>query len=156
HLVTQAQLNSYVSALQQQVSRDLQSTWGLTATLSIAATPPSTSWVLGIFNTADQADALGYHDVTPKGLPLGKVFAQTTKDDGASISVVLSHELLEMLVDPWINVFVNDAQDASKFWIREACDACEDDSDSYKINGILVSDFVLPSYFEPDLHIGGP
>src|SRR5262249_54431983 len=77
HLVTQAQLNAYVSALQQQVSRDLQSTWGLTATLSIAVTPPSTSWVLGIFNNADQADALGYHDVTPKGLPLGKVFAQT-------------------------------------------------------------------------------
>ena len=30
-----------------------------------------------VLDTSDQAGALGYHDVTPQGLPLGKVFAKT-------------------------------------------------------------------------------
>ena len=51
----------------------------------------------------DQAGALGYHEITSQGTPLGKVFAKLDLQSGASWTVTLSHELLEMLADPWIN-----------------------------------------------------
>jgi len=35
-----------------------------------------------------------------------------------------------------------------KFYAYEVCDACEDDSFGYKIDGVLVSDFVYPAWFE--------
>jgi hypothetical protein len=44
------------------------------------------------------------HDTTPDGLPLGKVFAGTDKAFGTQWTVTASHELLEMLGDPAINL----------------------------------------------------
>ena len=41
------------------------------------------------------------------------------------------------------------------FWAYEACDAVEDDSLGYAIDGVQLSDFVLPSYFEV-FNIKGP
>jgi hypothetical protein len=106
---------------------------------------------MAILDNADQAGALGYHDITPDGLPLGKVFAKTTVDEGGAVSVTASHELLEILGDPDINLIaeVDDGTGRpAKFYAYEVCDACEDDQFGYKINGILVSDFVYPAYFE--------
>jgi hypothetical protein len=37
-------------------------------------------------------------------LPLSKVFVKTTLADGELVSVSASHELVEMLVDPAINM----------------------------------------------------
>ena len=51
----------------------------------------------------DQAGALGYHEMSSRGTPLGKVFAGLDMRLGTSWTVTLSHELLEMLADPWIN-----------------------------------------------------
>ena len=48
----------------------------------------------------------GYHDLTTTGLPIGKVFAKTTFDAGDLVSVTLSHEVLETLGDPDINLIV--------------------------------------------------
>jgi hypothetical protein len=64
--------------------------------------------------------------------------------------VTASHELLEMLADPNINltVFVQNANTTGTLYAYEVCDACEDDSLSYEINNIQVSDFVYPAWFE--------
>lgn len=146
-------------ALQIQAGRDFFPLWGMGG-ISIGAVAPSaipaSSWVLAFLDNADQAGALGYHDVTPAGLPLGKAFVKTTLADGGQVSVTGSHELLEMLADPDINLTAefDDASGApSKFYAYEVCDACEDDSLGYPImleNGaqVLVSDFVLPPYFQ--------
>ena len=55
-------------------------------------------WVTS--DDSDQAGALGYHDVTDEGLPLGKVFAGTDRALGLEVSVTFSHELLEILGAP--------------------------------------------------------
>ena len=55
---------------------------------------------------SDQASALGYHDMTSEGLPLGKVFGTTNLKFGTNWTVTASHELLEMLGDPSINLTV--------------------------------------------------
>lgn len=107
---------------------------------------------LVLFDDADQADALGYHDIDPHGLPYGRVFVHTILDAGGSlyqgptsVSVTLSHELLEMVGDPGANRWADNVVDGYGYAI-ELCDAVE--GDSYEIDGVHVSNFVLPSYFD--------
>jgi hypothetical protein len=153
-VVNDADVSAWTDALQIQVNRDFFPVWGVDAKLNFlpkGKNGPAGSWVLAILDNADQANALGYHDITPDGLPLGKVFAKTTLDDGGVVSVTASHELLEMLGDPDINLTAeldDGSGGPSKFYAYEVCDACEDDQFGYKINGVLVSDFVYPAYFE--------
>lgn len=95
----------------------------------------------------DQAGALGYHELTSQGTPLGKVFAKLDLANGCSWTATLSHELLEMLADPWVNwcAVGND----NKIYALEVCDAVEADNVGYMIDGVLVSDFITPAWFEP-------
>lgn len=142
-----------VAALQIQVARDFAPIWGIDAALTFIPAgnvPPPSSWQLVILDNSDQAGALGYHDLTPLGFPLGKVFAGTDKQYGLSWSVTASHELLEMLADPDINLtaFVQSTVHAGRLYAYEVCDACEDDSYGYTIDNVLVSDFVYRSWFE--------
>ena len=108
-----------------------------------------------VLDNSDQAGALGYHDMTPDGLPLGKVFAATDLQFGTQWTVTASHELLEMLGDPAINLtaltmtnFDLNQNVVGRLYAYEVCDACEADPDGYDINGVLVSDFVYPAWFE--------
>jgi hypothetical protein len=153
-VLKQSDAAAIVAALQTQITRDVYPVWGKNAKLTLlpaGQNPPSGSWVLAFLDDADQANALGYHDVTPDGLPLGKIFVKTTLADGAKVSVCASHEQIELLIDPWINLtaeFDDQTGNPVRFYAYEACDACEDDSQGYDINGITVSDFVYPGYFE--------
>ncbi|MDG6997273.1 MAG: hypothetical protein JRN52_15250 [Nitrososphaerota archaeon] len=106
--------------------------------------------MLAIFDDTDQAGALGYHDLTVNGMPLAKVFAESDIKNGLSWTVTASHELLEMLGDPDIDltVFVQSSNTSGVLYTYEVCDACESDSFGYDVNGILVSDFVFPAWFE--------
>jgi len=142
-----------MASFQTQVSRDFASPWGIDARLYLldrSAAPHANAWQLNIFDTAESAGYLGYHETTPKGLPLGKVFAKTTLDYGGLWTVTFSHELLEMLLDPTINLLAID-EGHKRAYAYEACDAVEADELGYPILGVQVSDFVLPSFFEPDI-----
>lgn len=151
--VTEAELARAVPVLQKQIRRDFAPTWGIDAEVALVArgqTPPPGSWWLVILDNSDQAGALGYHDLTSEGLPLGKVFAGTDKQFGYKWTVTASHELLEMLGDPDINltVFSQSTAKAGALVAYEVCDPCEDDAYGYDIDGITVSDFVYPTWFE--------
>jgi hypothetical protein len=142
-----------VAALQKQVTNDFAPVWGAPALLTIVPKsnqPPSGSWWLVLLDDSDQANALGYHDLTTEGLPIGKVFAASDLKAGTSWTVTASHELLEMLADPNVNltVFVEGSNTAGVLYAYEVCDACEDDSLGYQIDNVLMSDFVYPSWFE--------
>jgi hypothetical protein len=139
-------LAAMVAALNIQVSRDVGPAWGLPpVAVSLQSKVPPGSWGLYLLDDADQAGALGYHDLTPDGLPIGKVFVKTTLDDKQIVSVTVSHELAEILIDPAINLAYQGSDGA--FWAAEVCDAVEDQT--YLIDGIAVSDFVYPAWFEP-------
>ncbi len=152
-VLTDADVNPVVAALQQQVTNDFRPIWGTDAVLNFIpqGTPaPAGTWALVVLDDSDQAGALGYHDLTPDGLPLGKVFAASDLKAGTSWSVTASHELLEMLADPTINLtaFVQNENTTGTLYAYEVCDACEDDRFGYQINDVLVSDFVYPAWFE--------
>jgi hypothetical protein len=150
-VVKDSDVGPAVAALQKQISNDFCGTWGIDARVDLLPRSeklPPAAWLLGIFDDADQAGALGYHDLTKAGLPLGKVFAKTTLDEGGLWTVTLSHEMLEMLADPNINLCAFDEENR-RLYAYEVCDAVEADKLGYAIDGVTLSDFVLPGWFEP-------
>lgn len=105
---------------------------------------------LVVFDDADQADALGYHSVDPYGRAFGKAFwsviqgaGGTLKDGALSLSVTLSHEVLEMVGNPYVN-FWADLPDGGQEAV-ELCDRVQ--GDSYRVGGVSVSDFLGPRAF---------
>jgi len=150
--LTDDEVAAAVTALQIQVHEHFEPAWGIDAEVTFYpdGQAPAGCWQLVILNNSDQAGALGYHDLTNEGLPLGKVFAGTDLAYGNSWTVTASHELLEMLGDPDINltVFIENSANGGILYAYENCDACEDDRYSYAINGVQVSDFVFPSWFQ--------
>lgn len=152
-ILTNGEVEAALPALQTQVRRDFAPVWGVDADLTLVPKtqkPRPGSWWLSILDNTDQAGALGYHDLTSEGLPLGKVFAATDKQYGLSWTVTASHELLEMLGDPDVSLsaFVQTGNNTGSFYSYEVCDPCEVDEQGYMINGVKVSDFVYPSWFE--------
>src|SRR5207237_9853832 len=84
---------------------------------------------------------------TPARLPPSKVVVKTIADAGASRTVAASHELVEMLVDPAINL-LSLGPDPKAAYAYESADPVEADSLGFKVNGFLMTNFVYPSYFE--------
>jgi len=111
--------------------------------------PPGAD-ILILFDSSDQAGALGYHRVTPEGLPYGRAFVSPVLNHGGtpltgtmSVSAVVSHEVCEWFVDRFLNLWV-DGPDGE--YPVEICDPVE--NDAYEINGVSVSNFVTKRYFD--------
>ena len=148
--LTDAQVAAAIPALQRQVTLDFKAYWELDSELTFLPKEELLTdgwWQICVTDNPDQAGALGYHELTSGGTPLGKVFAALDIQTGGSWTVTLSHELLEMLADPWINWCAQGSD--GKVYALEVCDAVEADKLGYKIDGVLVSDFITPSWFEP-------
>ncbi len=137
-------LNKLVSALDKQLQRDFVPIWGYPATLYVAKKAKPGEWQVVFLDDADAANALGYHDLTKDGQPVSKVFVKTTIAAGQKVSVTASHELLEMMIDPGAQLWAQ--SNNGWFYAYEMCDAVEDEE--YEIDGVPVSDFLYPSFFE--------
>lgn len=154
-VLTDAQVNAAVPPLQTQVHRDFAAAWGTDADLTFVdqnSSPAPGMWWLLILDDAEQAGYLGYHDITAESLPQGKVFANTDLQNNLQWTGTASHELLEMLADPEINlaafVPIIGQGAPTTLYAYEVCDACEADQYGYNIDGTAVSDFVFPAWFE--------
>lgn len=140
-----------MDALQIQANRDLENGWGFGKDVVCEfmtydkANPKEMTMVM--LDNSDQAGALGYHQVTSANAPLAKNFVGTDLMYGYRPSVTMSHEFLEMLVDPQAGWKIM-SPDMLRDYMIEVCDACEADEFSYPINGVDVSDFVLPPWFD--------
>ena len=157
-IVTDDWVAGFAKAQQIQIDRDFRPLWHLGATVVFVAAGqvvPAGAWQVWLMDHSDQADALGYHDLAA-GLPVAKVFIADDMADGASPSVTISHEILEMLGDPNVNQTVTFSERDGTTWeyAYEVCDACEDDQFGDKIGDYLMTDFVLPTWF--DLTRSGP
>jgi hypothetical protein len=124
--LTDAEVKAVIPAMQVQIDRDFAPIWELDATLtflSASDTVPANVWTMYLLDNSDQSGALGYHDITDNGLPTAKVFAGDDKQYNLSWTVTLSHELLEMLLDPYINttVFVQQTDTTGVLFAYEVC-----------------------------------
>ena len=157
-VVTDAEVQQCLAALEIQANQHFAPIWGTEQValsfLAKGTDPAPGVWQLVFADNSDQAGALGYHEVTLHGEPLGFVFCKDDLTYGESWTVTASHELLEMIGDPWINRVIEvDSEKGSAFYMSEVSDAVEDDSFGYEIpvgdKAVRVSDFVYPAYFAP-------
>jgi hypothetical protein len=65
----------------------------------------------------------------------------------------MSHEVLEMLVDPQGNLTRPGnslkPQQGRVDYLVEVCDPCQSSQFAYTVNSVMVSDFYTPEYFDP-------
>jgi hypothetical protein len=149
--ITDDEIAPIVAAAQKAVDEDFEPAWGASARLRhipSGQAPPSAAWWISFFDDSDVANALGYHDVTDEDQPLGKVFVATAKQYGAAISVDFTHELFEMLADPFCMLDVQIDNRGTRY-AHEVCDAVEADALGYDVDGVVISDFVTPEWFAP-------
>lgn len=154
--VSRPELERQAAAFLVQCSRDyaVMHDAAPPAKISVAMTSaeiPSTAAVINVLDTPEQDGYLGYHDLLPNGRAVAYVYWKPIRDNGGtlhiganSLSQTISHELLEMLGDPYCNFWADfgDLEDAV-----ELCDRVE--GDSYDIDGIAVSNFLGPRAFRP-------
>src|SRR5579871_817887 len=147
--VTDAQLRGWCIGVQTQVARDWAPIYGIYAELTVPAAPRAgaTQFPVYVIDNSDQPGALGYHDIDGSGRPYIKVFVNDTEQAGVPLSSVISHEVLELLGDTYIEdaVLVDNGGGKGALYAAEVCDPVE--ADLYKINGVQVSNFVTPWWF---------
>jgi hypothetical protein len=142
-----------VRALQKQIDEHFAPAWGFPAELVFNQQPLLAMKIMIKDRSADEdAGFLGYHFVD--GLPVTVIFAEDDIAERGEYSSTLSHELLEMISDPGVNLYSlgyyrDKAGRRHKAFIPyEVCDPVE--ANTYKIDGVVVSNFVLPEWFEPE------
>jgi hypothetical protein len=101
----------------------------------------------------DEDGDLGYHFI--EGVPSTYVFSRDEK--GRKVTnwtSTLSHEVLEMIADPGMNLYASgyyitkSGRHYRAFIPYEVCDAVQEKL--YTIDGVTVSDFVVPEWFEEE------
>jgi len=105
--------------------------------------------IIYLWDNANVDDAVGYHFQNARGIPFGFVFTEIAEELEEPWSVTLSHEALELIGDPETNLLVMGPHPADRrrdvFHWFEMCDAVQEET--YQVDGIDVSNFVLPLYF---------
>src|SRR3990172_2955085 len=152
--VSDGEVKNVIAAVQKQVNIDFFPHWDVAVDLVFFDTDnendiPSNYWLVVIIDNADIASALGYHTITNAGMPIGKIFTKVTESYGIPWSLTFSHEVLEMISDPYadISVFVRDSTTSGLIIAYENADACQSLQHAYTIDGVVVSDSIFPSWF---------
>jgi hypothetical protein len=159
------------AAIQKQLTRDFMPIWGFRATLDTFAdlsSIPSDYHPVVVF--AHSEELVGQLEVAigPElvarlvddfekdrigGLHLNaftrQPFALVEANDAWSVTI--SHEVLEMISDPFGNRLIAAAHPLDKTqrvkYLLEVCDPCQ--AVWYPVNGVPVSDFYTTRYFDP-------
>ena len=165
--ITDAEIQPVLRALNRQIEGDFAPYWSLGAQLRLegrSGKQPSKQSlsdmrgdaVLYLWDKVDVDDALGYHEINHRGIPFGFVFTELSKAMGEHWSVTFSHEALELIADPEVNLLVAGPHPLEPgrdvFHWYEMCDAVQ--AETYPIDNVEVSNFVLPLYFTIDAEKG--
>jgi hypothetical protein len=161
-------LQSAIRAVNRQIAEDFAPYWGFGAQVRLEGksgrkrrdVDPADmrgDAILYLRKNTDLVDAEGFHDRHFSGIPYGFVFLDLSEALGEEWSVTLSHEALELIADPQANLLVRGPHPGDRrrdvFHWFEMCDAVQ--SEAYKIDGVPVSNFVLPLYFTSSNERGG-
>jgi hypothetical protein len=147
--IPMSELSAVAAALQKQATRDFGPLWKIESTVTAFQTLeqlPLDYWPVIIKDNIGDPDAAGYHDDEH-----GQPFSLVQYSQGWTLTA--SHEVLEMLGDPFGRRLVAgqspvQGQGRVRFLV-EVCDHSEAAEFSYSVNGIQVSDFYTPHYFDP-------
>ncbi|MGO9958392.1 MAG: hypothetical protein ACLP50_20900 [Solirubrobacteraceae bacterium] len=158
------------AALQIQIVRDLSPLWGVSGVVAaftdLTQVPPGYVPLALVPTGTIPLHRYGFHFVAG-GRPAALI---ECREDW---SLLASHELMELLCDPWgsrtapgrslgdqkqeltsetsvvegVDGQVRYQDQGQVEYLVEVCDPCQ--HSTYTINGVLLSDFVTPQYYEP-------
>ncbi len=141
--VTADQLQAVAAAINKQVQRDFGPAWGLQMSVQAFTDPtkiPADYWPVTVQDTLDAPGAAGYH-TDDNGQPYSLVMYEE------DWSVTASHETIEMGGDPFGNRLVAVTLAGKRVRLLvELADPCEEMT--YAIDQVVVSDFLLPGYYQ--------
>ena len=100
--VSDADVKRNLRALQKQITRDFEPAWGWGANLRFEATKFDMKMVI---RDHSKGGDLGFH--IEGGKPVGYIYAKDDIEDAGEYTSTLSHELLEMIADPNVNLYAN-------------------------------------------------
>ena len=157
-LVADVDVATMTEAIATQVQLDAAPIWDRAPAAVVfytdPAAVPATAHGIAIVDTIqDQPQGvLGFHTEDQGAKLWGVVAAKPELDNGGqvttgdwSVSSTLSHEVLEMFVDPNCNLWANDGKGSA--YSLEVCDPVE--APTYTVSGVSVANFVTPSWFDP-------
>jgi hypothetical protein len=156
-------MQAVAAALTIQVTRDLPQFWNVQANVTYVPNPakiPAGVWPVFLVKSLPPGEG-GFH-LDKHNQPYAEVIASSKSDEW---TIDASHETLEMLVDPGgnrlqtstsIEVEGSTIKDGTgQFaYLVEACDPCEADNYAYPIQGVAVSDFLTPHFYDPQVTPG--
>lgn len=160
--VTEQDVQTMVSAVASQVTDHFSPAWQIPPNpvtyLPSDAPHPNYGALLTIVDNPDQAGVLGWHTEGQNGVIYGYVFAEPVLDNGGAVltgatytvAATLSHEVLETIADPHVNLWATGPSDT--LISQEVCDPVE--NGSYDIDGVSVSNFVTPNWFDAQAAAG--
>jgi hypothetical protein len=165
--IADATLQSVIRAVNRQLADDFAPYWGFSAQLRLEGRAgrgrgpidPADmrgDAILYIRNEVRVSALDGYHETHFSGIPFGVVFLELSKTLEEDWTVTLSHEALELTGDPENNLLAQGPHPTKRWevfhWF-EMCDAVQEET--YQIDGVSVSNFVLPLYFTASNERGG-
>jgi len=165
--LTDEAVQSAIRAVNRQISEDFVPYWGFGAQLRLegksnrkrsnATSDMRGDAVLYLCDDVRDSGVDGYHDHTYRGIPYGVVYLELSDLLQEPWTVTLSHEALELVGDPEANLLVQGPHPRfpkrTVYHWFEMCDAVQDEQ--YQLDGIAVSNFVLPLYFTASAEHGG-
>jgi hypothetical protein len=151
-------LTATAAALNIQVQRDLAKFWNVPASVRALSNPrkiPVGVWPVMIVDNLPP-DEGGVHE-DKHHQPFALVEISQERD---AWTIAASHEIIEMLIDPYGNRMhssrsiqivggvIEDGPHEFSYLV-EGADPCEGDPYAYSIEGVAVSDFITPNFYDP-------
>jgi hypothetical protein len=147
--VSLANLAPVSAAIQKQISRDFGPLWNVEATVDA-------------FGRLEDVPLGYWHVLLQDELPSGAAGLHKRDDNKQPFALValtnnwpvfMSHEVLEMLIDPQGTLTragnsLKSGQGRVEY-LLEVCDPCQASKFAYSVNSVMVSDFYTPHYFDP-------
>lgn len=153
--VPTAEVRKVIAAANKQLKGHFGPAWNLAGRCKLVTGQPEPHEITehGVLYLDDDVKVdgvMGYHDtIANTGMPFGYVYTSIAERLSEPWSVTFSHEVLEIMLNKQVNMYARGPHPKKPgkivdFWL-EACDAVQ--GSTYCIDGVELSNFVLPSYF---------
>jgi hypothetical protein len=140
-LVTDDQVTPVVAALRTQVTRHFAPAWGRSAILHQIAhghAAPKAAWQLILLDDSDQADALGYHDLTQRG-PTAREGVPARRSAGGRELERHGQPRAARDAGRPLDLVWRPRPTTTTLYAVEVGDPCEADQFGYQVDGVLLS-----------------
>jgi Domain of unknown function (DUF4062) len=150
-LLSNEDLQTVIRVLNRQLADDFEPYWAAKAKLLLGEDTlrERNNAVIYIYGGVNLSTALGYHELHWQGVPWGFVFTEISTALAEPWTVTLSREVLQLIVDPDATRLIPGPHPAiagmQVFHCQDICDAVQ--AETYHIDQVEVSNFVLPSYY---------